>query len=143
MVINGGRHGHHPNRAYTQESGQGSLEPVSVKALVDTGAVHLRIPEHLAIQLDLGELEKRAVTLANGDRVAVPYVGPIEVGFKNRRCFTGAMVIGDEPLLGAIPMEDMDLVVVPSRQTIDVNPESPNIAGSLAKQVVRPDPVQS
>ncbi|MGH8490830.1 MAG: clan AA aspartic protease, partial [Gammaproteobacteria bacterium] len=76
---------------------------------------------------------KREVTLANGHRVAVPYVGPIEVGFKNRRCFTGAMVIGDEPLLGAIPMEDMDLVVVPSRQTIDVNPESPNIPGSLAK----------
>jgi len=43
------------------------------------------------------------------------------------------MVIGDEPLLGAIPMEDMDLVVVPNRQTIDVNPESPNIPGSLAK----------
>ena len=39
------------------------LEPVSVKALVDTGAVHLCIPEHLAIQLDLGELEKREVTL--------------------------------------------------------------------------------
>lgn len=112
---------------------RGGLEPVSVKALVDTGAVHLCIPEHLAIQLDLGELEKREVTLANGHRVAVPYVGPIEVGFKNRRCFTGAMVIGDEPLLGAIPMEDMDLVVVPSRQTIDVNPENPNIPGSLAK----------
>lgn len=43
------------------------------------------------------------------------------------------MVMGDEPLLGAIPMDDMDLVVIPSRQTVDVNPASPNIPMSLAK----------
>ena len=110
-----------------------TLAPIDVNALVDTGAVHLCIPEHLALQLNLTELEKREVTLANGRRITVPYVGPVEVGFKNRRCFTGAMVMGDEALLGAIPMEDMDLVVVPSRQTIDVNPENPNIPGSLAK----------
>lgn len=109
------------------------LSPIEVNALVDTGAVHLCIPEHLAIQLDLRELERREVTLANGHRVTVPYVGPVEVSFKNRRCFTGAMVLGDEALLGAIPMEDMDLVVVPSRQTVDVNPLSPNIPMSMAK----------
>jgi clan AA aspartic protease len=110
-----------------------TLAPIEVNALVDTGAVHLCIPEHLAIQLDLQELERREVMLANGHRIAVPYVGPLEVSFKNRRCFTGAMVLGDEPLLGAIPMEDMDLVVVPSRQTVDVNPQSPNIPMSMAK----------
>lgn len=110
-----------------------ALSPIEVTALVDTGAVHLCIPEHLAIQLDLRELERREVTLANGHRVTVPYVGPIEIRFKNRRCFTGAMVLGDEPLLGAIPMEDMDLVVIPSRQTVDVNPQSPNIPMSMAK----------
>lgn len=111
------------------------LAPVSARALVDTGAIHLCLPEHLAIQLDLKELEKREVTLANGHRVAVAYVGPVEVRFRNRRCFTGAMVMGDEPLLGAIPLEDMDLVIVPGRQTIDFNPENPNIPGSLAKNV--------
>ena len=40
-------------------------------------------------------------------------MGPIEVSFANRRCFTGAMVLGNEVLLGAIPMEDMDLVLRP------------------------------
>ena len=109
------------------------LSAANCSALVGTGAVHLCVPEHVAIQLGLRELEQREVTLANGHRVAVPYVGPIEVRFKNRRCFTGAMVMGDEPLLGAIPMEYMDLVVTPSLQTVDVNPESPNIPGSLAK----------
>lgn len=43
------------------------------------------------------------------------------------------MVLGDEPLLGAIAMEDMDLVVVPARRTVDVNPDYPNIPGSIAK----------
>ena len=43
------------------------------------------------------------------------------------------MILGDEPLIGAIPMEDMDLVVIPSRLSVDVNPESPNIPLSLAK----------
>ena len=43
------------------------------------------------------------------------------------------MVIGDEVLLGAIPMEDMDLVVHPSKLLLTVNPQSPNIPASVAK----------
>ena len=109
------------------------LASVEVSALADTGAVHLCIPEHLAIQLNLAELERREVVLADGRRRTVPYVGPVELRFKNRRCFTGAMVLGNEVLLGAIPMEDMDLVLRPQLQSVDVNPESPNIPVSLAK----------
>lgn len=66
-------------------------------------------------------------------------MGPVEVRFRNRRCFTGAMVLGDRllpddsVLLGAIPMEDMDLVLRPQLQSLDVNPESPNIPLSVAK----------
>ena len=109
------------------------LAPLEVSALADTGAVHLCIPEHVALQLQLQELEKREVVLADGHRRTVPYMGPVEVRFRNRRCFTGAMVLGNEVLLGAIPMEDMDLVLQPQLQSIDVNPQSPNIAVSLAK----------
>ena len=109
------------------------LAPLEVSALADTGAVHLCIPEHLAIQLSLAELERREVVLADGRRRTVPYVGPVEVRFGNRRCFTGAMVLGNEVLLGAIPMQDMDLVLRPQLQSVDVNPESPNIPLSVAK----------
>ena len=109
------------------------FEPIHVKALVDTGALHLCIPEHLAIQLGLQELEKREVTLADGHRQLVPYVGPVRVRFANRQAFVGAMVLGDEVLLGAIPMEDMDLVVHPATWTLIPNPESPNIATSKVK----------
>lgn len=80
------------------------LAALEVSALADSGAVHLCIPEHLAIQLSLAELERREV------------------------------VLGNEVLLGAIPMDDMDLVLRPQLQSLDVNPESPTIALSVAKQ---------
>ena len=109
------------------------LAAVEVDALADTGAVHLRLPEHLVVQLQLEEHAKREVTLADGTRKLISYVGPITVSFANRQCFTGAMVLGNEALLGAIPMEDMDLVVLPSTREVTVNPANPNFAGSIAK----------
>lgn len=73
------------------------------------------------------------MTLADGSRRLVPYVGPVEIRFKNRVGYVGALVMGDQVLLGAIPMEDMDLVIIPKERRLDVNPESPNIACSIAK----------
>ena len=109
------------------------LQPVEVDALADTGAIHLCIPEHIKIQLELEEIDKKEATLADGSQKLVPYVGPIEIRFKNRVGFTGALVMGDQTLLGAIPMEDMDLVIIPKTRTIAVNPISPNIATSIVK----------
>ena len=109
------------------------VEPVRTTAMADSGAVHLCIPEHLRLQLKLDAIDDKEVTLADGSRKLVPYVGPIEIRFKNRIGFAGALVMGDEVLLGAIPMEDMDLVIIPKTQTLDVNPENPNIAASVAK----------
>jgi clan AA aspartic protease len=109
------------------------LEPVEVEALADTGAVHLCIPQHIQIQLALEEIDKKEVPLADGSRRLVPYVGPIELRYKNRIGFAGALVMGDQALLGAIPLEDMDLVVVPKTREVMVNPNSPNIASSVAK----------
>lgn len=109
------------------------LEPVEVEALADSGALHLCIPEHVQIQLALEAIDSKEVTLADGTKKLVPYVGPVELRFKNRVGFSGALVMGDQVLLGAIPMEDMDLIVVPRTRTLDVNPSSPNIGTSLAK----------
>jgi hypothetical protein len=60
-------------------------------------------------------------------------VGPIEIRFKNPVGLAGALVMGDETLLGAIPLEDMDLVVIPNTTSIDINPASPNIASTIVK----------
>ena len=109
------------------------LAPLDVEALADSGALHLCIPEHIALQLELGELYKREVTMADGKKHICSYVGPVEVKFENRGCYTGALVIGDEVLLGAVPMEDMDIMLSPAKQAVIVNPESPNIATSVVK----------
>jgi hypothetical protein len=63
----------------------------------------------------------------------VPYVGPLQVNFKGRTCFTGALVIGDTVLMGAVPMEDMDLVISPSTGSVEFNPESPDIPSAVVK----------
>ena len=109
------------------------LKPLAVHALVDTGAMTICIPEHVALQLGLQEIEKREVTTADERSHVVPYVGPIQINFQQRTCFTGALVIGESVLLGAVPMEDMDLVISPSGQTITVNPKSPNIPSAVVK----------
>ena len=111
-----------------------NLAPVEVHALVDSGATHLCIPEHVQLQLELEPIDTKEVTLADGSRNRVPYVGPIELRFKNRVGFAGALVMGDQVLLGAIPMEDMDLVIIPKTRTLDINPDNPNFASSIAKR---------
>ena len=109
------------------------LKAIETQALVDSGAIHLCIPEHLQIQLKLEEIDKKEVTLADGSRRMISYVGPIEIRFKNRVGFVGALVMGDQTLLGAIPLEDMDLMIIPSKRVLDVNPESPNVPTSIVK----------
>ena len=112
---------------------EAGLEKITVRALVDSGALMLCIPEHVKLQLKLEEVEKREVMTADGGRHLIPYVGPIQVRFQNRSCFVGALVLGDEVLLGAVPMEDMDLVVLPSQRKLAVNPASPNYPQALVK----------
>lgn len=109
------------------------LKPMEVEALVDTGAMTICIPEHVAVQFGLDTIETREVTTADEKSHVVPYVGPVRIRFQSRTCFTGALVIGDTVLLGAVPMGNMDLVVSPSTETIVVNPRSPNIPSALVK----------
>ena len=114
------------------------LEEIDAKALVDSGAIDLCIPRHVAIQLKLDAIEQREVTYADGRKEAVDYVGPVKVECFGRHAFTGAMVMGDVVLLGAIPMESMDLLVDPRRLQLIPNPENPNIPGALAMGVRYP-----
>lgn len=109
------------------------LAKMKVKSMVDRGALTLCIPDHVKVQLQLEEVEKREVTIADGQQQLVSYVGPVQVRFENRSCFVGAFVLGNDVLLGAIPIEDMDLIIVPSTRTITVNPQSPNFPHAIVK----------
>jgi clan AA aspartic protease len=109
------------------------LQPIEVEALADTGSLLLCIPKEVQLQLQLEPTSQKEVTTADGARRLCPYVGPIRVQFENRECYVGAVVLGDEVLLGAVPMEDMDLVVLPATRRVAVNPLHPNFASGPVK----------
>ena len=106
---------------------QDEVKRTKVNMLVDTGSVYMCINESVQQQLQLDVVEKRKGQLADGSIVEYDVVGPIEVRFKNRRCCVDAMVLPgeNELLLGAIPLEDMDVLIHPRRQELIVNPEHP------------------
>ena len=110
--------------------GEDEIKQMTVSMLADSGAYMMAINENIQEQLQLPVKERRKAQMANGSVEEYDVVGPIEVKFKNRRCNIDAMVLpGDnEPLLGAIPMEDMDILIHPLRQELIVNPEHPYFA---------------
>ena len=98
--------------------------------VVDRGAYMMAINETIQAQLDLPFIEKRKSIMADGSIVEHDVVGPIHVKFANRTAICSAVVLqGDtEPLLGAIPMEEMDVIIHPRRQEMMVNPDHPYYA---------------
>ncbi len=112
------------------------LAPNEAVALVDTGSLNLCLPRYLAIRLGLRELEKRDVIVADGRKVLCPYSGPVLIEFGDRKCYTGALVLGDEVILGTIPLEDMDLIIHPASQTVIPNPESPELPSVMGPDYI-------
>ncbi len=110
--------------------GKEEVKRMKVSALVDTGAIMLCINENIQEQLQLPVVETRKAQMANGTIIEYEVVAPVELHFKNRRTSCQAMVLpGDsEPLLGAIPLEDMDVLIDPQRQELIVNPDHPYFA---------------
>ena len=110
-------------------------QSVEVNALVDTEATFMCVTEAIAVQLgfDTTEVSRHVVTLADGRQIRVPRIAPIEIIFGNRSYITEALVLGDEPLMGVLPLEAMDLLVDPLRQQLIINPEHPNFPVALAK----------
>lgn len=114
-------------RGYLDED---KIKQVKVKALVDSGAYMLCINENVRAQLDLPIIEKQFGTLADETLIEFDVVGPVEVRFENRSTSVRAIVLpGDaEILLGAIPMEDMDVLIDPRGEKLVVNPKHPYVA---------------
>lgn len=68
------------------------------------------------------------VTLADGSLKTVESVSGINLRFKDRTCEVDAFVMpgNEEPLLGAVPMELMDLALMPAEHKLGYNPNHPN-----------------
>lgn len=103
---------------------------IRLSMLVDSGAYMMAINETIQEQLNLPILEKRKAQMADSSVVEYDVAGPIQVKFKNRTAVCNAFVLpGDsEPLLGSIPVEEMDILIHPRQQELVVNPEHPNYA---------------
>lgn len=116
---------------------QDQVKSMHIEMLVDTGSLYMCINETICEQLNLSIQGKKKGQLADGSIAEYNVAGPIEVRFKNRSCITTAMVLpGDsECLFGAIPMEEMDVLVSPSRRELIVNPEHPYYAQLKMKQL--------
>jgi len=112
-----------------------AVKTLSVKALVDSGAITLTINDEIAKQLDLEVKDQVDVELADGTRGKNDLVGPVDIRFQNRITSCLALVLpgATEVLLGAIPMEGMDVIIDPKFEQLTVHPDRPFCAGMKVK----------
>ena len=103
-------------------------EEVSCDALVDTGAVQLALPAELVQRLRLEDLGEVRVFTADGGRHDYRVFGIAEVEVQGRKCQVRVIELphGARPLLGSIPLQEMDWHISPSEERLLPNPESPD-----------------
>jgi clan AA aspartic protease len=103
---------------------------IHLNVLVDTGSYMLCINESIQEQLQLPIVDSKKAQTADNRIIDCPVVDQVQLRFKNRQWSGRAMVLpGDaEPLLGAIPLEEMDVLIHPLRNELIVNPEHPYFA---------------
>jgi clan AA aspartic protease len=108
---------------------------IRVLTLVDSGADLLTLSRSLSQRLKLAKVDEVDAELANGDVMRADVVGPVEVRFQNRKTVVNAIVVeaDTDVLLGAIPMQGMDVIVDPKREQLILNPDSPDKARMLLK----------
>jgi len=119
--------------------GEEEIKMMSVKALVDTGAIMMCINERIQEQLQFPVVGTRKAQLANDHIIEVPFVSHVRINFQNRTSLCEALVLpGDsEVLLGSIPLEAMDVIIHPQRQELIVNPDHPYFAHLKIKSYKR------
>jgi len=107
---------------------ESEVKRVTCKALVDSGAWDLVINEEVRERLNLPLLERRTVKMADETLIDLDVVGPIEVRFQNKRTIVDAVIMPgtSEILLGAYPMEGLDVMIDPKGERLLVNPPWPN-----------------
>lgn len=100
----------------------------TVRAVADTGAVMLALPEDVVERLGVEVVGSAAFTYANGQRGDLPIAGPLAVRIGDRSMFTSCVVVPSsaDALVGQVVMEQLDLVADCVKQTLGPRPESPD-----------------
>jgi clan AA aspartic protease len=104
------------------------IRTIEIEALVDTGASTLVLPEDIVSALGVHEVRRVSVRVADGSIRWVPKVGDLRIEILGREMFCDALVVpaGATPLIGQIPLEELDLVIDPKSREITVHPDRPN-----------------
>ncbi|HET6978288.1 MAG TPA: aspartyl protease family protein [Pyrinomonadaceae bacterium] len=114
---------------------ENEIRRVTTKALVDSAAHDLIINQETQERLQLPVLGTRLIKLADESILEVEIVGPVEVRFETRATTVRALILPDteEVLLGAIPLEGLDVIIDPLRERLLVNP--PETTNAKIKRV--------
>lgn len=103
-------------------------EELECDALVDSGAAELALPTELIERLRLEQVGTVRVYTADGGQHEYRVFGIVEVEVQGRVCQVRAIELphGAEPLLGAVPLEEMDWHISPTNKKLVPNPKSPD-----------------
>jgi len=104
-------------RGYIKEH---EIRQTTVTAMVDTGSATLVINEAIRSQLGLTVEDGFTAELADGTAQAYGLTESVQVQWKDRKIACQAVVVphAHDVLLGAIPLEAMDLIINPSKQEL-------------------------
>ncbi|MFH1731197.1 MAG: retroviral-like aspartic protease family protein [Planctomycetota bacterium] len=103
-------------------------EDIECEALVDSGAAELALPADLVERLNLEQVGEVPVYTADGGQHRYRVFGIVELTVQGRSCQVRAIELprGTEPLLGAVPLEEMDWHIAPQGKKLVPNPKSPD-----------------
>ena len=112
-------------RGYGKES---DIRRTSVRAVVDTGAVMLMLPQNVVERLGVALSGTVIVTYADERREERATAGPFTLCLCNRSmpvdCVVGPPL--SEPLIGQIVLERLDLIADCTNRILTPRPESPD-----------------
>jgi clan AA aspartic protease len=99
---------------------ESEIRKVMLSALVDTGSWSLVINEDVRERLGLHKAYDSEIEVAGGAKIPCYVTEPVTIHWKDRRTSCEAYVLKDEKpvLLGALPLEGLDLTINPKREVI-------------------------
>ncbi len=103
-------------------------EDIECDLLVDSGATELALPAETVERLKLEPFGTTRVRIADGGVRVYRVCGIVDLEVQGRTCQVRAIELprGTRPLLGALPLEEMDWHISPLEQKLLPNPESPD-----------------
>lgn len=110
---------------YRPEADRG--EDVECEVTVDSGAAELALPAEIVERLKLEPLDTVRVYTADGGQHEYRVCGIVELEVQGRKCHVRAIELprGADPLLGAVPLEEMDWHISAQEKKLLPNPKSP------------------